>query len=32
MSVITRRICRRPGGADFEKYPLMIANAGMWKA
>jgi len=32
MSVRTRTIWRLPGGSDFEKYPEMSANAGMWKA
>ncbi len=32
MSVMTRAICVRVGGPDLEKYPEMMANAGMWNA
>ena len=32
MSVMIRAIWRRFGESDLEKYPEMIANAGMWNA
>ena len=32
MSVSTRAIWRLLGASPFEKYPEMIANAGMWNA